>query len=473
MQFALPAGLLLEGNNVLTLTATNGSNDISLLDYVRLTYAHQWTADNQALAYTSAGQVAVKLNGLSAANLRVMDVTDPNDPQELPGHIAAEGNGYAITTTPTDSGSRLLYAFASSQILHPAAIQTNQPSTWNRTNQGADVLLIIPHGFTDSIDALVDWRKAQGYGVAVVEVEDLYDEFSYGAHSAQAITDFLQRAKTLWKKAPRAVVLIGDASQDPRNYLGLGANDLIPTRIVNAATMEAASDDALADFDDDGIPEIAIGRLPVRTLQEAATVTRKIVDYERGQAVEGTVIVADRNDGFDFEGASQAVEGLLPSGEARQEIFRSRMTDGSAREAIVSAINRGPRVVNYAGHGSQGLWRGNLLTNSDAARMTNRQALTVVLAMTCLNGLFNDAYSDSLGEALLKAEGGGAVAVWASSALTTADEQAVMNREVVRQIYGVTPVSLGEAMKRAKQAIADGEVRRTWNLLGDPLTKLR
>ena len=115
-----------------------------------------------------------------------MDVTDPNNPLELPGHIAADGNGYAITATPTDAGARLLYAFASSQMLHPAAIQPNQPSSWNRTNQGADVLLIIPHGFTDSIDALVDWRKSQGYAVAVVEVDDLYDEFSYGAHSSQA-----------------------------------------------------------------------------------------------------------------------------------------------------------------------------------------------------------------------------------------------------------------------------------------------
>jgi hypothetical protein len=425
------------------------------------------------LPYTTAGQVAVTINGFSSSSLRVMDITDSNNPTELPGHIAADGNGYAITATPTDAGSRTLYAFASSQVLHPAAMQPNQPSSWNRINQGADVLLIIPQGFTDSIDALVDWRKSQGYAVSIVEIDDLYDEFSYGAHSSQALVDFLQRAKTLWKKAPRYVVLIGDASQDPRNYLGLGANDLIPTRIVNATTMEAASDDALADFDNDGIAELAIGRLPVRTMQEAAIVTRKIADYERGQAVEGTVIVADRNDGFDFESASQAVEGLLPSGEARLEIFRNRMTDSSAREAIVSAINRGPRMMNYTGHGSVGLWRGNLLTNSDAARLTNRGALSVVIAMTCLNGLFNDAYTDSLGEALLKAAGGGAVAVWASSALTDAGQQAKMNQEVIRQLYGITPKTLGEAMRAAKALVPDSDVRRTWNLLGDPLTKLR
>ena len=71
--------------------------------------------------------------------------------------------------------------------------------------------------------------------------------------------------------------------------------------------------------------------------------------------------------------------------------------------------------------------------------------------MTCLNGLFNDALcGDRLGEALLKADGGGAVAVWASSALTDADKQAQMNQEAIRQLYGTTPKTLGEAMQRGQ-----------------------
>ncbi len=56
----------------------------------------------------------------------------------------------------------------------------------------------------------------------VVDIEDVYDEFSYGAHSAQALKDFLTRAATNWTPPPRYVLLVGDASYDPRNYEGFG-----------------------------------------------------------------------------------------------------------------------------------------------------------------------------------------------------------------------------------------------------------
>jgi hypothetical protein len=48
--------------------------------------------------------------------------------------------------------------------------------------------------------------------------------------------------------------------------------------------------------------------------------------------------------------------------------------------------------------------------------------------MTCLNGLFHDVYTESLAEAMLKAQQGGAVAVWASSGLTGPEGQVVMNK---------------------------------------------
>ena len=93
--------------------------------------------------------------------------------------------------------------------------------------------------------------------------------------------------------------------------------------------------------------------------------------------------------------------------------------------------------------------------------------------MTCLNGFFQDVYSDSLAEALLKAKQGGAVAVWASSGLTEPDKQAVMNKEVVRLLFNGGKLTLGEAVKRAKAAVSDPDIRKTWILFGDPTTKLK
>jgi hypothetical protein len=94
--------------------------------------------------------------------------------------------------------------------------------------------------------------------------------------------------------------------------------------------------------------------------------------------------------------------------------------------------------------------------------------------MTCLNGYFHDAALDSLGESLIKAETGGAVAVWASSGMTGPTDQALLNKELYRQLLNRVPaLTLGEAVMRAKMATLSSDVRRTWILLGDPAIVLK
>jgi hypothetical protein len=78
-----------------------------------------------------------------------------------------------------------------------------------------------------------------------------------------------------------------------------------------------------------------------------------------------------------------------------------------------------------------------------------------------------------MAEALLKAKGGGAVAVWASSGLTEPDKQAVMNKELIRLLFGKESLTLGEATARAKASVSDQDIRKTWILFGDPTTRLR
>ena len=92
--------------------------------------------------------------------------------------------------------------------------------------------------------------------------------------------------------------------------------------------------------------------------------------------------------------------------------------------------------------------------------------------MTCLNGYYHDVAMESLGESLLKAERGGAVAVWASSGMTQPDLQAVMNREAYRLLFSGKGLTIGEVMMRAKAAVPNGDVRWTWVLFGDPTTRL-
>ncbi len=220
-------------------------------------------------------------------------------------------------------------------------------------------------------------------------------------------------------------------------------------------------------------PQIAIGRL--RTAAEATTVISKIISYEQGAGgvMRDALLVADKNDGFDFEGVSDELEVLLPASIGVQKIYRQDFSsDAEASSTLISSLNQGALLVNYVGHGSVEILRG-LLNSDDALALTNGTRLPFFVSMTCLNGLFHDIYTESLAEALIKAPQGGAMAVWASSALTEPGEQAVMDRELIRMLFNGKPLALGEAIIKAKAQVRDPDIQRSWILFGDPTTRLR
>ena len=171
--------------------------------------------------------------------------------------------------------------------------------------EGFEVVIITSGNFRHHIDPLRAWREGQGWSVAVVDVEDLYDEWSFGAKSSWAVRGLPQPCQCP-VAATAALCAAGGRREsfDPRNYLERGEFDLVPTKLVDTTFLETASDGWFADFDGDGIPEMAIGRLPVDTGEEVNTVVQKLVGYEQqGSARWAAVMVADDQDGFDFEEA--------------------------------------------------------------------------------------------------------------------------------------------------------------------------
>ncbi len=272
--------------------------------------------------------------------------------------------------------------------------------------------------------------------------------------------------------------LVGDATFDPRNYLELENADFIPTRFVATAHLETASDGWLGDFDDNGVPELAIGRLPVQTVEEATTVVAKLVGYAQashtGMWTREALLVADEQDGFDFAAASADVGALLSPALSVETLLLDDTDATSIRDTLLTHLNEGKLLVNYMGHGSTEVWAGGeVLTSADALALTNNEKLPVVVAMNCLNGFFHDLYTTSLAEALLKAEQGGAVAVWASSGLTTPNGQALMNQALMQALFVADGLTLGEAIMRAKAAVTNQDIQRTWLLFGDPTVRLK
>jgi peptidase C25-like protein len=473
--FSLPQSLLKSGDNEVKLVPQGGTSDVSLVDYIRLSYWHEFTADDDALQLTVSGKQAVTIDGFTTASVHVFDITDPDAAQELVGRIEQQKTGYAVTITSPGAGDRRLLAITDAKASKPAKLALNESSSWRSPANGADLLVISRRNWAASLQPLISLRQSQGLKVALVGIEDIYDEFSFGEKSPQAIKDLLSYAKTSWKIKPRYVLLAGDASYDARNYLGFGDLDIVPTKLIDTLAMEAASDDWLADLDGDGIADLAIGRLPARTAEEAATMVRKIVDYENSETPASILLVADGNEGFDFEAASGSLRGLIPGNLTVGQINRGRLDPATAKSQLLQAITRGQKVVNYVGHGSVNLWRGGLLTNDDARALTNAKRLPVFVMMTCLNGYFDDPSLDSLGESLLKTQAGGAVAVWASSGMTLPEGQASMNQQLYRLLFCSSDGAprIGDAVAKAKLGVADTDIRRTWILLGDPTMRLK
>jgi len=473
-ELSAPSSLLLEGQNTVTFERAGGDTDVTLVDYVRLTYEHSYQADDNFIRFTAAG--STRLDGFSYNNVRVMDISDPLHIKQLSGKVEPTSQGFAVTVQAPGGGEYI--AFTDNATSRPASITLDKASNLKASDNGADLVIISNGDFISSVQPLAELRRKEGLLVSVVDVEDVFDEFSSGSHTPYAIKDFLSWAKSHWQKSPAFVLLVGDGSLDPRNYQGNGVTDFVPTKLIDASTMETASDDWLADFNNDGVAEMAVGRLPVRTKAEADRVINKITGYTSASAQQQVLMVVDRNnasDSFSFAQTGTELGSMLPSSISMNTINRANVNDDAALHSqVVSAINQGPLVVNYIGHGSVEVWTGApILSATDTSALNNTNHLPVFVMMTCLNGYFPNPARDSLAEALLRNNTSGAVAVWASSGMTEASAQAQMNRQLYSEVFGQEGLRLGEAVQKAKASTGDMDVRRTWVLFGDPTMKLR
>ena len=485
----VPPGVLQNATNTVTLTAQNGAYDLSLLQSIQITYPHTFQADSDILTFTGQPGEEIKITGFTQPAVNVVDITNPDQPVQLSAQVAPDAASKTATysteiqvpwstTNLAAPASHTLLAVANYRITSVSDIVKNHPSTWHSAQPGSEIVMISPRPFANALQPLLRAHQAQQKSSTVVWIDDLYDEFNFGEHSPAAIRSFLQTAVQAWHTAPRYLLLNGRASLDPRNYLGFGDLDFVPTEIISTTGLMTASDDWFSDFNNTGMPTIATGRLPVSTAAEAGLLSSRIATYE-GQSTNGpwtsqALMVADVNDTENFTNDSQIAQAQLPSALQATDVFTTTTGPADARQAILDAINSGQLLVNYAGHGSEDEWSGDDIFDSAAASsLTNGNALPVFLIMDCLNGFFQDVYEEPLSVALMLAPNGGAVAVLSSSGLNQAAPQTILDKLIVKDALSSPPPALGDAILKAKAGISNLAVRKTYNLLGDPAMRIK
>jgi hypothetical protein len=473
--FPVPSSLLRPVGNQVEVTATVGGGapfSILYVDGFRLGYQRTFTAAGDALAFTGGGNPTV--TGFSGPAVRLVDISDPLRPRWLTGAAveADPAGGYRASFVPSPV-SRYL-AIGPGALKAPAAVRP-----WNAPDLlplRADVLIVVPTGFEAAAERLAVLRRSQGLEALVVNLDQVADGFGEGIATPQAIQAFLRS----WSMPPRYIVLVGEGSLDYRNLQGYG-DCVMPPLMIQGEGGLFPSDNRFADTTGDGLPDMALGRIPVLTASELNIYVDKILAYEASGEpawASNALMLADHQDGAaDFSADSDRIAGLLPAGSAVDRIYLSSMPLAVARTELLQKIQSGALWVSYLGHGGlDRLSAGGLLTSADVAGLTNESKLPVVTAMTCMINRFAVPGVRSLGELLVKSPAGGAAAVWGPSGLSYHGEARQL-AEVFYRLSAEQTGRLGDSVMRALREYGrlggDSRMLDVYNLLGDPSLLVR
>jgi len=495
-----PGWVLVDELNFLTVKGVLGTGvpfSQILVDAMDIEYPRTYRAVNDALRVQGIDDPVVTIDGFTSPDIRVLDVTDPGRPQRLDSVTIDGVNGaYRVSFTPASPDNTYL-AVVASPFLIPDAVEAVTRSNLKDTFPGADYIVVAPREFEETARRLADHRSSQGMTSLVATFEDIVDEFNHGLYHPMAIQMFLAHAYHNWVQPPRWVVLAGNGTYDYRDLArttyGLPFEDnKIPTMMLGTARRLYPVDTPLADTEgEDGIPDIAIGRLPAATEAELAGLIDKIIAYETGGPADwhnDIVMLADKPESnADFTSDSEDVAGYVSGLFSTRKIYLEDYLSGGetandANADLMNRINAGTGLVNFIGHGGFDRFSGSyphpsLLELADIPNMTNTDRLPVVAAMTCLAGYYAKPGFDSLGESLLLYPGGGAIAVWSPTGLSVNANAKILDEEFFRALSTGEQETLGDVIQEAQRTYinrtGDTLTPKIYNLLGDPALKLR
>jgi Peptidase family C25 len=445
-----------------------------LLDKFSLVYPRATTAAAGVLegSFMESGTAEVPGLGPDAVLLDTTDVT----PRWLTGATAgASGMSFRAET-----GHR--YFAAAPSALKTPALRFPTPPTLRSTRNQADYVLVGPRDFLVTAQPLLALRQSQGLRTQAVAIEDVYDAFGCGKESPEALKDFLAYAYHSWKRPSlRYVVLLGDATYDPKDYLQTGVRNRVAPLMTRTTYLWTASDPAYAALNgDDLLPDVALGRLPAATIDEARILVEKIVAFETaGRDLSGpAVLVADNADlAGDFEANANDIARSILAGRTVERVFLSEK-GAATRAEIAHALDQGASLMSYVGHGGTAVWASeNVWNNLDVNALLPQAQQPVLFTMNCLNGFFHFPPLNSLAEQFLKAEGKGAVAAFSPSGLSLDGPAHVLHKALLTELLSGRHERLGDAVLAAQGTYADSgafpELLTIYHLFGDPAMKVR
>lgn len=401
--------------------------------------------------------------------------------------------------------------------LQASRIERDRPSGWRGANHQVDYLMIAHARLIEAIEPLAQFHRERGLEVAVVDIEEIYDEFNFGIIDPKAIRDFIAHAYHSWQPpAPRFVLLVGDASWDTKNaevddrnyanwvdsqledgarfpgrsvpsYAGRPAiNDrqLIPTWNFTSHEGHSASDNWFVAVDgDDHSPDLAIGRFPVVEPAEVETIVAKTIAYARnpqpGPWHRNALWITNESPMFQ-KSSDELANRLADKGYAAFKVYPSSDEASNERHqaALQERFNEGQLIVHFLGHGGRHIWRTgppdfrknhDLFTLDHVSQLAPTGRLAFVLSMTCYSAPFDHPNQDSIGETFLRVPDRGAIGVFAASWRNSPSRSF---SQLILDGLTTPGTPVGVAIMNAKRQTQNRTLVETYNLLGDPAIEL-
>ncbi len=468
----------------------------------------------------AAGNVSqFNVSGMSATH-RVWDVTSKTNPQLIQGTLA----GTTFSFRQSTDTLREFFVF-NETYEQPKFVKNVENQDLHALGQ-FDYVIVSPKQFMNQALRLGNLHQANGLSTIVVDVEQVYNEFSSGNQDATAIRRFVKmfydRAGGNPALQPKYLCLFGDATYDPKGRVP-GNNYMIPTyEYMNSENHVFAlvTDDYFGFMDnnesigDNDLMDLGVGRLLVSNATHAQTQVDKVEHYMKnginspiisddpnscciGESANMfgdwrqvyTNITDDQNSGkFIIDDAEPAFEQV--QGDANEmncekiysDAYTQVSTTGGHRypevlSAITDRVERGSLITNYIGHGGEvGAAEERFITIPQANAWTNLNRMGLFVTSTCEFTKFDDPSRESIGELISLNPKGGSIALMT----TTRSVYISINTLVVASFFShvierdanFDPLTFGEIMRRTKNSSGNSSNRRCFNLIGDPALKI-
>jgi hypothetical protein len=379
------------------------------------------------------------------------------------------------------------------------SIRYDKPSNLKSLTNSVDYLIITHPRFNVVAERLANIREQNfpdtsivNPRIKIVDVNEIYDEFANGLMDPYAIQKFIKYVFENWRSpALSYVVLVGDMSHDYRKLLTGSRENFIPSIPYHSYTYgQAPSDNAFVTVaGNDIVPDIAIGRISIETVQQGNIILDKLEQYPSDNLKKWRETVLLMSSGLDAEdelrfGFNDAIELLKTSfldnnGLSSKMIMRypnkpNHFQYQGSTVDIRKAFNDGAVLANYYGHGGGSQWDLTFL-NDDIYLLQNGGKLPLVLSVTCYTAHFDN--QDVFGEQFVKVPGRGAIGFFGSSGLTHWEIGKYINNLLFDEVFNLKNTIIGKAILNSKARVISpfgyyANQIALLSYLGDPVLKL-